>query len=47
MKRQPTEWRKRFVNDMTNKRLISKKLKQRIRLNIKKKKIKRLAKDLN
>ena len=28
MKRQPPEWRKRFVNDTTNKRLISKMLKQ-------------------
>ena len=48
MKRQPMEWEKIFMNDLTNKRLISKIYKQH---NIKKKKkknpIKNWAKDLN
>ena len=36
-KRQPTEWEKIFANDATNKGLISKRCKQLIQLNIKKK----------
>ena len=36
MKRQPIEWRKIFVNDMSNKGLLSKLHKQLIQLNIKK-----------
>ena len=38
MKRQPTEWEKIFVNDVTFKGLISKIHKQLTQLNIKKKK---------
>ena len=34
-KRQPTEWKKIFANDMTNKGLISNTYKQLIELNIK------------
>ena len=39
MKRQPTEWGKIFVNDMTDKGLISNIYKQLIQCNIKKKKL--------
>ena len=35
-KRQPTEWKKIFANDMTNKRLIFQIYKQLIQLSIKK-----------
>ena len=35
-KRQPTEWKKIFANDMTNKELMSNIYKQLIQLNIKK-----------
>ena len=34
MKRQPTEWEKMFVNDVTNQRLVSKIYKQLIRSNV-------------
>ena len=37
MKRQPTEWEKTFVNDMTDKGLIAKIHKQLVQLNIKNK----------
>ena len=37
MKRPPTEWENIFANDMTNKGLISKIYKERIKLNIQKK----------
>ena len=36
LRRQPTEWKKLFANDMTNKELISKIYKPLIQLNIKK-----------
>ena len=38
MKRQPTEWKKIFANDMTNKELISNIYRQDIQLNLKKNK---------
>ena len=49
MKRQPTEWEKIFVNEVTNKELISKIYQQCIWFDIKetRKKIKKCVEDLN
>ena len=49
MKRQPTEWKKIFANDVTDKRLISNINKQLIQINITKTNhlIKKWAEELN
>ena len=47
MKRQHTEWQKIFVNEATDRRLISKIYKHILQLNTKKKKIQKWAEDLN
>ena len=44
MERKPTEWEKIFVNDMTDKGLISEIYKRLIQLNIKKKKTQKTKK---
>ena len=49
MKRQPTEWEKIFVNDISDKKLTSKIYIETVHLNIKKRNypIKKWAEDLN